>query len=299
MIDGWFLAAETTPTLQLLQRPEQKELCQARLAHLLMLAYRCDLTPGVLVRALGPALQGDHRVAALEYNSSLYRHILTPELFQHLQRVFKIGAPHRLVEHSTWSNREAFIQAGNHASAKNRAALLEGCANKDERNLHSLALPAWINRFVPHLQCTPMAVLEKPGKSPRPIFDGSFRPGLEYFSVNDVTDVSDEWVITYGSAAASYLRWIWNLRITYPEEPIYQYYDDVKSAFRHILLHPDVVGAHGSRTESDVLMLALAAVFGETDSPPEYMICANTRAALAEVLQSKGKDLLDPPYGFE
>ena len=68
MIDGWFLAATTTPTLQVLQRPEQQELCQARLAQLLMLAYRCDLTPGVLVRALGPALYGDHRAAALEQN---------------------------------------------------------------------------------------------------------------------------------------------------------------------------------------------------------------------------------------
>ena len=299
MIDGWFLAATTTPTLQVLQRPEQQELCQARLAQLLMLAYRCDLTPGVLVRALGPALHGDHRAAALEQNRSLYQHILTPELFQHLQRVLQVGAPHRLVEHSSWENREAFISAGNHGSAQKGAALLDDCANKDERNLHALALPAWINRFIPHLQCSPMAVLEKEGKSPRPIFDGSFRPGLDYFSVNDATDVTDEWVITYGSAAASYLRWIWNLRITYPQEPIYQYFDDVKSAFRHILLHPDVVGAHGSRTERDVLMLALAAVFGKTDSPPEYMICANARAALAETLQSVGKDLLDPPYAFE
>ena len=251
------------------------------------------------MRALGPALHGDHRIASLAANSSLFRKILTPELYQHLHRVLKIGAPHRLVEHGSWENREAFVAAGNHRSAKKGAQLLDDCANKDERSLHALALPAWANRFLPHLQCSPMAVLEKPGKNPRPIFDGCFRPGLDYFSVNDVTDVSDEWVITYGTAAASYLRWIWNLRITYPEEPIFQYFDDVKSAFRHILLHPDVVGAHGSRTESDVLMLALAAVFGKTDSPPEYMICANARAALAEALQRFGGKLLDPPYEFE
>ena len=114
-----------------------------------MLAYRCDLTPGVLVRALGPALHGDHRVAALEQNRSLYQHILTPELFQHLQRVLQVGAPHRLVEHSSWENREAFISAGNHGSAQKGAPLLDDCANKDERNLHALALPAWINRFIP------------------------------------------------------------------------------------------------------------------------------------------------------
>ena len=73
----------------------------------------------------------------------------------------------------------------------------------------------------------------------------------------------------------------------------------MKSAFRHILLHPDVVGAHGSRTETDVLMLALAAIFGKTYSPPEYMICANARAGLAEALQQFGGKLLDPPYAFE
>ena len=46
-------------------------------------------------------------------------------------------------------------------------------------------------------------------------------------------------------------------------------------------------------------MLALAAVFGKTDSPPEYMICANARAALAEALQRFGGKLLDPPYAFK
>ena len=205
VVDGWFLASSTTPSLQVQHRPQQKSLCQARLAHLLMLAFRCDLTPGVLVRALGPALHGDHRIASLAANSSLFRKILTPELYQHLHRVLKIGAPHRLVEHGSWENREAFVAAGNHRSAKKGAQLLDDCANKDERSLHALALPAWANRFLPHLQCSPMAVLEKPGKNPRPIFDGCFRPGLDYFSVNDVTDVSDEWVITYGTAAASYL----------------------------------------------------------------------------------------------
>ena len=172
-IDGWFLASVTTPCLQMVHRPQQSSMCQARLAHLLMLAYRSDLTPGVFVRALGPALHGDHRVKSLEANNPLHRKILTPQLYSHLHRVLKIGAPHRLVEHGSWENREAFVAAGNHSSAKKGAKLLDDCANKDERSLHALALPAWVHRFVPHLQCTPMAVLEKEGKNPRPIFDGS------------------------------------------------------------------------------------------------------------------------------
>jgi len=147
---------------------------------------------------------------------------------------------------------------------------------------------------------SPLAVLEKEHKKPRLIFDGSFRPGIHNTSVNDATDISEEWFISYGTAAASYLRWIWNLRISFPDQKIYQYFDDVKNAFRHILLHPDVVGAHGSCTEADVLLLAVAAVFGKIDSPPEYMIAADARAAVAEFLQTKlGKWFLDKPYGFE
>ena len=50
------------------------------------------------------------------------------------------------------------------------------------------------------------------------------------FSINDAKDISEQWFILYGTAAASYLRWIWNLRISSPDQKIYQHFDDVANA---------------------------------------------------------------------
>ena len=71
-------------------------------------------------------------------------------------------------------------------------------------------------------------------KKPRLIFDASFRPCSKFVALNDSMDVSHEWVITYGTAASSYLHWIWNLRLTFPMKVIYQYFDDMKNAFQNI-----------------------------------------------------------------
>ena len=178
--------------------------------------------------------------------------------------------------------------------------MLDECANQDEHELHTLALPKWLTAFTTHLHVSLLAVLTKAGEKPRLIFDASFRPCSKFVSLNDSTDVSNKWVITYDTAASAYLQWIWNLRLTFPQEAIYQYFDDVKNAFRHIYLHPGVVGAHGLRTETGKLLLPTRVVFGQCASPPSYMVPANTRAGIAEVVQlPEGEPLRDPPYDFE
>ena len=299
-VDGWLLAAQHTPSLVMTLRPDQQTISQQRMAHMSLLAFRCDLTPSTLVRALGTSLHGIHRIELFEQQKTMLQQILTPTHYEHLERVLKVGAPHRLVEHSNAENHRAFLEAGNHGSARQKAEVLDDCANRDERELHTLALPTWMTAFVANLHVSPLAVLTKNGKKPRLIFDASFRPCSKYVALNDSTDVSHEWVITYGTAASSYLNWVWNLRLTFPQQAIYQYFDDVKNAFRHIYLHPDVVGAHGSRTETGTLLLPTRAVFGQCASPPSYMIPANSRAGIAQVVQSPdGEPLRDPPYEFE
>ena len=113
--------------------------------------------------------------------------------------------------------------------------------------------------------------------------------------------MTDKWIISYGVAMAAYLAWIWNLRISHTGKSIFQYFDDVANTFRHIALHPDVVGAHASRIPAtDLLIMALTAVCGKVDSPAEYMICADAQSALAEFLQTPlGHTLLDSIYSFE
>ena len=329
------MAAKTVPVLSMAVRPQQQSIPQERVAHLgacwafasclclprqwclisltsrpfsffflllsALLALRCDLTPGVLVRALGEPVTGAHRLECYANTCSIFDRILSPQHRDHLERVLKLGAPHRLVEHSTARNRQAFVRAGNHRTANDHSAVVEKCVNGDESKLHALALPVWLTNFTPHIHVSPLAVLIKQHKKPHLLFDGSFRPGLDCHSVNDMTDMTDEWIISYGVSMAAYLAWIWNVRISHPGKRIFQYFDDVANAFRHIVEHPDAVGAHASRTPAtDLLIMALAAVFGKVDSPAEYMVCADARAALAEFLQTPlGKKLLDTKYAFE
>ena len=285
-VDGWLLAAQHTPTLVMTLRPTQKSICQQRMAHMALLAFRCDLTPSTLVRALGTMLHGIHHIELFEQQKTMLCQILTATHYEHLERILKVGAPIRLVEHSRPANHKVFLEAGNHGSARQKSEVLNKCFNHDKREQHTLSLPTWLTAFITNLHVSPLTVLTKNGKKPRLIFDASFWPCRKFVALNDSADVSNEWVITYGTAASAYLHWIWNLRLTFPQEAIYQYFDDVKNAFRHIYLHPDVVGAHGSCIETGTLLLPTRAVFGQCASPPSYMVPANARAVIAEVVQS-------------
>jgi len=121
------------------------------LANVAILAYHCDLVPGVLVRSLGQRMHGAHCIDSFHSLDNLFHQSLTAEHYAHLERVLKVGAPNRLVETSTLKNRKVFIDAGNHSSAWKQQQMLDDCANCDERNCHLVALPAWLKSFAPHL----------------------------------------------------------------------------------------------------------------------------------------------------
>ena len=210
---------------------------QARVANLTLLALQCDLIPGTLVRALGAPFSSDHRVKLFRALEPLLPSILTREHQRQLERNVTVGAPERLVYDASSAHRKAFFDCGNHKSAIIHSNLVEECVNKDERNNHSVALPLWLSKFTPHVHVSPLAVRIKPAKDPRLLFDASFQPARQYPSLNQFVDMTGEWLISYGSAASDYYQWIWNLRISYPRQPIYQFYDDVQGAFKHITLH--------------------------------------------------------------
>ena len=301
LVDAWLLAATHEPILDPIWRPTQLAIPQARVANLTLLALQCDLVPGTLARALGSSFSGEHRARLFRDLEPLLTRILSQEHQRQLERNVTVGAPERLVYDASTAHRKAFFDAGNHKSALIHSSLVEECINKDEKNNHSVALPMWISRFAPHVHVSPLAVLIKPAKDPRLLFDASFQPAPQFPSLNQFVDMTGEWLISYGSAAADYYQWVWNLRISYPDEPIFQFYDDVQGAFKHITLHPDVVGAHAAQTPvSNLLVLNLSSVFGAQPSPAEFMIPADARGATAPIIQAELiPGLLDPPYEFE
>jgi len=76
------------------------------------------------------------------------------------------------------------------------------------------------------------------------------------------------------------LVWLWNLRISYPQEETLQLADDVSAAFHRILYDPlmalvfaTVWGMH--------LVTPVGTIFGAQNSPSFYMEAGETRSHLA------------------
>ena len=201
-------------------RPNQQSIRQQCMAHMAFLAFRCDLNPSTLVRAQGMPLHRIRRIELFEQQKTMLCQILRATHYEHLERIIKVGAPHYLVEHSSLANHKSFLEAGNQGSTWQKLEVLDKCANHDKRELHTLALPTWLTEFTTNLHVSPLAVLTKSGKKSRLILDALFRPCINFVALHDSTDVSHEWVITYGTAASPYLHWIWKLHLTFPMEAI-------------------------------------------------------------------------------
>ena len=76
------------------------------------------------------------------------------------------------------------------------------------------------------------------------------------------------------------LRRILRMRITNPHEPILGHMDDIESAFRRILYHPDVAIAFAYLFEG-YLIVPVSQVFGGRSSPPFYGLLADVLEVLA------------------
>ena len=103
----------------------------------------------------------------------------------------------------------------------------------------------WLWRFIPHLFFTPQHILEKEGKKDRQIFDAAYRHDADSIPINMMTADADETELAchFGDVMLRLLTRIWNLRITYPSRDIIIHANDVKSCFRQLKHHPDIMGA--------------------------------------------------------
>jgi hypothetical protein len=71
--------------------------------------------------------------------------------------------------------------------------------------------------------------------------------------------------ITKRHCSATYLQWIYNLRITYPKDDILQMTDDISAAFHRVLYHPDM-GPAFAAVWKDWLVIPVSSVFGACDN---------------------------------
>ncbi len=74
---------------------------------------------------------------------------------------------------------------------------------------------------------------------------------------------------TFGSVMTDFLTHIWNLRITFPERDIAMHTNNVKSCFRQLKHHPDVMGAFSFVIDT-ILFLQCGLTFGSDFSPANW-----------------------------
>ena len=139
--------------------------------------------------------------------------------------------------------------------------------------------------FLLNAHVTPLGLVDPNHrfKAARIVFDSTFRVNVWSDAINDWTDIANEPPMVFGQAFDRYLIWLWNLRITYPDEEIYVGDDDVSGAFRHVKLHPSLVAMHSFLLNGSCFM-STGMAFGDCFSPPNFDPIAQGRGQHAQHL---------------
>ncbi len=134
-----------------------------------------------------------------------------------------------------------------------------------------MLLPNYMARYMPHLFLMPQHALTSPGKAMRLIFDAAKRFTADSTPINMMTSTrfGTEMLCLCGDTFIHLLERIYDLRITYPLWDIVLHANDVKSCFKQLKLHLDIMPAF-SIVIVDFLYLQSALPFGTDFSPQNW-----------------------------
>ncbi|KAL3779516.1 hypothetical protein HJC23_011152 [Cyclotella cryptica] len=243
--------------------------------------YRLDTS--FLFRYLGNNYTGAYREVHSTL-STLHKFNISSELITKYARVMLTGCPNHFVAESSRANALLHWRR-NHPSIVKKLPQVQATMNKEDRNNFVIPLPHWIARFAPHLFFTPQHILEKPGKKDRQIFDASRRytPWSTPINMMTSTPLGSEEPCLFGTTKDEILTRIYTLRADSPNLDIISHANDVKSAFRQIKLHPDILGAF-SYIIADQLFLSCGQPFGADFCPANWEIVRQVLEHLATAL---------------
>jgi hypothetical protein len=122
---------------------------------------------------------------------------------------------------------------GNHKTIEQDWERTEKTVRKDAQRGYNIHMDAELVHFIPNLHLTPQGIanLEDPFKKDRPFFDSTFRPSLDSSAINDWTSKDNEPPTSFPTALEVFAEFLWNLRISYPNEEIYLGDDDICGFF--------------------------------------------------------------------
>ena len=103
--------------------------------------------------------------------------------------------------------------------------------NKEERYSHLLPMHDWVCLLGPHLHHNSQCMVVNPGSNPRQVWDGSTMYTPMDIVMNDITPTENKAEITFGMAKILFYQYLYNFRISFPNEVIYLTLADIKARF--------------------------------------------------------------------
>ena len=157
--------------------------------------------------------------------------------------------------------------------------------SKDVKRGNTLMLDPGLLDFLENIKITPHGIINIGHlfKDPRVVCDASARPKIWCHAINDWTSKHTEPRLIFATAFKETLRYIWNLRITYPRREIYGCDDDITNAFRQIKYPPNLAGLH-SKVVGGILYVDTGQTFGDSTSPSNHKPVAINRSQHAQAL---------------
>lgn len=214
---------------------------------------------GLVVRYLDGEFTAAHRdVSAILKCAEPF---VQPGTLSNMSRILTHGSPAHLNWFEPHTNKHAFVRRGNHPAVRQHQQIVDKTLAKEVRYSHLIPLPRWMCTCSAYGHHVPQNILIKPGKKPRLIWDGKTKKFYYEITTNEMTGTELEENILFGTVFMSFCIWIYNLRISYPDEIIYLAFLDISACFRFPRIAPDLVGAFGFIV-GPLYYLANAMVFG-------------------------------------
>jgi hypothetical protein len=141
--------------------------------------------------------------------------------------------------------------------------------NKEERNSHIIPILSILAYFSPFCRHTPQGLVPKNGlfdAKSRVVWDGSPKQAPTDVPMNEVSPVTKEAPITFGTVEPSFDRQLYNMRVSLPSANILLATADVRACFRFARLNPDLAWAFGFLSSESLLL-------GERDGLWPHFFC--------------------------
>ena len=286
--------ADLSPLLAQRPAPDDSPIDNKRVLLMGCALLRFNLNFGDLIRWLGGPYTNAHRDWSATFaHLETVRHCLPPSGFPtpDYTRTFRActeGVPLQANYISSYDCCSLRNSAKLSSDLVTHADDVTETLRKEEKQSYHILLPRFLWRFLPGIFLSIFRVAYRYGDpKPRLCVDptttlsaddiGNVNRFLPSPGINQDENPS----IYYGTAFLRYLIWIWNLRISYPDEDILQMTDDISAAFHRVLYHPDISIAF-SAVWLGYLVVAIGMIFGAVPSPAFYMLLGEMRAHLAQ-----------------